>query len=130
MCSSTAENSELGSSHRDCPGWWRHSHRISKRTAPIPDGGTVEVLVHREGFYPQTGLGGGGVLLILFSVIRNRGRKWSWAVSVRKQVRGIRWGYGPLLLHEVFPDPQEARRRADILAGELASGSVTLPEFA
>jgi hypothetical protein len=104
-------------------------YQAEKREALLPNGGTVEVLVHREGVYPQTGpaFGLGGAFPMLVSALRNRGKRWAWAVTVRKQTAGVGMGYGSAIIHEVFPEQEVARNRAAQLATELSAGSVDLP---
>lgn len=112
--------------------WFQLHFAAEKQVALTPGGREFDVLVHREGVYPQTRsdvlLGLTTVLPALFSVIRNRGKRWSWAVTVRKRTAAVGLGYGPPVAHEVFDDLEVARRRADLLAQEIAEGRVDWAE--
>ena len=112
--------------------WFQLRFAAEKQVAIAPGGKEFDVLVHREGVYPQTRsdvfLGLTTVLPALFSVVRNRGRRWSWAVTVRKRTAGVGLGYGPLVTHEVFDDLEVARRRAQLLTQDIAAGTVDWAE--
>lgn len=101
-----------------------------KSAAPLPEGGTVEVLVHRSGVDPQVHhlFGLGTMSTVAIAYVRKRGRPWQWAVTVRKQTPVVNYGYGPPLIREVFPDLEVARRRAALLLDELTTGALRLSD--
>jgi len=65
--------------------------------------GLVEVLIHRQGIFLMTRgdqlWGAFTMWPLLFTVLRNRGREWQWAVTVREVSLGV--GVDPPIYHEV-----------------------------
>jgi len=101
--------------------------------ATSPSGKAFEVLVHRDGVYPHTRsdvvLGLTTIWATLYLYARNRGRPWSYAVTVRKKTSGLGLGFGPPVIREVFPDRQLAELEAEHLVLQLSSGTIDLPDW-
>jgi hypothetical protein len=106
-------------------GLWLLSIRYAaERTkATAPDGGTFDVLVHRDGVMLYTGKAAAvnlyGILPTLVAALRRwRRGPWRWAVTVRQSPFA---GYKDLL-HERFDEPDAARRSATELIQLIADG--------
>jgi len=86
--------------------------------------GTVEVLVHRQGIFLMTRgdqfWGAFTLWPLLFTVLRNRGREWQWAVTVREVSLGV--GVNPPIYHEVCGSHDAADQRSDELIREIPNG--------
>ena len=99
-------------------------YSVERRVILSSAHGTVEVLVHRQGIFLMTKADQAwGVFTLwplLFTVLRNRGRDWQWAVTVRVVSLGV--GVHPPLYHEVCGPHAIAESRSDELIAQVAAG--------
>ena len=102
------------------------AYSAKRRVVRLPSGEKIEVLLHREGVFLETR---GEALANLYTAIpmmvkivrhrlRNRGKAWVWAVTVR----GVSLWARPLLIHEVHLDRGDAQASADRLIHLIEDG--------
>lgn len=99
-------------------------YSVERRVVPNSARGAVEVLVHREGIFLMTkadqAWGAFTLWPLSFTILRNRGREWQWAVTVRGVSLGV--GVNPPLYHEVCGPHAAAEDRSAELITQIANG--------